>query len=296
MERYISISALCANQGLLFLGSDKYINGLNLCNRNSNHDRILTYVTNEDYVDIINQNTAVVAVILDKHCHETYCAYCKERDITYILCDSPEKVFYDIHEYLYYQTDFYFKYNFESTIGLYCNIHSSAIIEQGVRIGNNVTIGPNTVVRKGTIIEDSCVIGCNTTIGSEGFQIIKDNGYNRKIIHTGGVKLAKGVNVGDNVTICNSLFEDTSYIGERVMIDNNTYVGHNVYIGNDSVITSSVVLCGSTTIEANAWVGVNSSVLNRVTIGNNSKIGIGSVVTRDIEEKRLAYGVPARMK
>lgn len=37
-------------------------------------------------------------------------------------------------------------------------------------------------------------------------------------------------------------------------------------------------------------------MLNRVEVGNDSKIGIGSVVTRNIPVNSLAYGVPAKVK
>ena len=41
---------------------------------------------------------------------------------------------------------------------------------------------------------------------------------------------------------------------------------------------------------------MNSSVLNRVSVGKNAKIGMESAVTRDVPENSLAYGVPAKVK
>ena len=224
-----------------------------------------------------------------------YHALVKGRNISFVICDDPESVFYDIHDYLYHQTDFYDKFEFATIIGEECDIHRSAIIDFGVKIGNNVKIGANTVVRKGTIIGDNCEIGCNTTIGSEGFQIVRCNGSNRKIVHSGGVLVGDCVNIGDNVTICNSLFEDTARIERGVMIDNHAYIAHNVVIGANAVITASVVLCGSSVVEREAWVGVNSSVLNRVRIGAEAFVGMGSVVTRDVIQGGLVYGVPAKL-
>jgi maltose O-acetyltransferase len=47
------------------------------------------------------------------------------------------------------------------------------------------------------------------------------------------------------------------------------------------------------TIGDNVWLGTRATVLKGVTIGSNSVIGAGSVVTSDIPERSLAFGVPA---
>ena len=44
----------------------------------------------------------------------------------------------------------------------------------------------------------------------------------------------------------------------------------------------------------NVWIGANVTILGGVKIGKNSVIGAGSVVTKDIPENTLAYGVPAK--
>lgn len=296
MQRRMRLSDICKQFGLQYIGNDFWINGLNLCNRKSYHDCILTYVTNESYTEKIYENQAVKGVLLSKDLLNIYQADLKEKNIAFVICDEPEKIFYDIHDYLYYRTDFYDKFDFPARIGEGGRIHASAVIEDGVVIGKNVTIGANAVIKRGTVIKENCVVGCNTTIGSEGFQIIKRGGTNRRVVHCGGLLIEDEVNIGDNVTICNSLFENTSHIGKGVMIDNNAYIAHNVVIGENAVITSAVVLCGSSVVESGAWIGVNSSVLNRVTVGSDSKIGIGSVVTKDIPQGSLAYGIPAKVK
>ncbi len=49
------------------------------------------------------------------------------------------------------------------------------------------------------------------------------------------------------------------------------------------------------TVGNNVWIGGNVVVLGGVTIGNNVVIGAGSVVTKDIPDNSLAYGVPAKI-
>lgn len=296
MRRAVAVSELSNKMEVNYLGEDKEINGLNLCNRFSQYENILSYATDNTYVDIVKNNKKLACLIVNEKHLDIYKPLIKERGITLMPCAEPETVFYDIHEYLYEKTDFYEKYMFDSKIGEKCKIHESAIIEDGVRIGNYVTIGANSVIKKGTVIKEFCSVGCNTVVGAEGFQIIKEKGWNRRIEHSGGILIEQNVSIGDNVTIGNSLFENTAFIGKNVMIDNLAYIGHNVVIEKGVVITAGTVLCGSVTVKSGAWIGPNSSILNRVVIGEGAKIGMGSVVTRDIPKKTLAYGVPAKVR
>ena len=45
----------------------------------------------------------------------------------------------------------------------------------------------------------------------------------------------------------------------------------------------------------NVWIGANATILPGVTIGDNSVIGAGAVVSKDIPANVLALGVPARV-
>lgn len=296
MLRKIWISEICKALNIQFSGNDVEINGLNLCNRASLHDRVLSYVTTDHYVDCIQDNTAVACILLKESDLSAYQPLVENQGLSFIICRNPEELFYDIHDYLYYHTDFYEKFQYDKRVGENCEIHPSAVIEAGVVIGSNVVVGANTVIRKGTVIKDNCIIGCNATIGSEGFQIVRIDGKNRKIVHCGGVEIGENAFIGDNTAVCNALFEGSTYIGVNAMVDNLIHVGHNGYVGDNSVVTAGSILCGSSIVENDAWIGVNSSILNRVIVGNGSKIGIGSVVTRDIPKESLAYGVPAKVK
>ena len=81
---------------------------------------------------------------------------------------------------------------------------------------------------------------------------------------------------------------------ENVKIDNHVHVGHNLRIEKNAVITAQVTLCGSAVIEEGAWIAPNSSIINRVVIGKYSKVGLGSVVTKDVAPYSTVYGVPAK--
>lgn len=298
MKRSIKISKICAQLDLEFVGEDILIDTLALCNREIIFKNALSYVTSCDYMDVVFSNTAIKCIVVNSENQLIYEQNFKDssRKISYILAKYPEDAFYNIHDYLIDKTDFYYKDNNPAIIGHDCNISETAIVEAGVKIGNHVTIGYNSIIKCGSIIEDNATIGCNTVVGAEGFQIICCENGNRRIRHCGGTLVCENAYIGDNNTICNTLFEGYTYIGKNAMLDNLVYVGHNGFVGDKAVITAGVILCGSAVVKNGAWVGANSSVLNRVVIGENSKIGIGSVVTRDILKESLAYGVPAKMK
>lgn len=294
MERNASLSGLCEALGLEHRGADIQIEGLNLCNRRTQYRSILTYATSAAYVDTVAANPSVTGLVVAPRDYPAYEGIICQRGMGAIVCEEPERVFYDIHDYLYENTDFYDKFTWPSKIGKNPHIHPTAVIEDGVVLGDDVTVGPNSVVRSGTVAGDRCVIGCNTTVGSEGFQVLRIGGRNRKIVHCGGVLLQEDVWIGDSVTVARALFEGATVVGRNTKVDNLIHIAHNVVIGENVVLTPGVTLCGSSAVESHAWIGVNSSVLNRVTIGRNAKIGMGSVVTRDVPPDTIAYGNPAR--
>ncbi len=296
MERQIKLNEISKLLKLEFKGTDSVINGLNLCNRNTNYNSIISYVTSQNFLNYATNNKNVKAIFI------TPKLYDENKDlfnipISFFITDNPEVEFYKLHNALYEKTDFYNKYDFKTKIGKNSYIHNKAVIEEGVIIGENVIIGANTVIKKGTVIENDVVIGCNNVIGGEGLQPIRlDDGNYHLIKHAGGVLLKHNVEIKHCTTIDNSLFEGNTYLGEYAKIDNLIHVAHNCKIGKNAVITAGCILCGSSIIEDNAWIGVNSSILNRVTVGENSLIGIMSAVTRDINKNCTAYGIPAKEK
>ena len=85
------------------------------------------------------------------------------------------------------------------------------------------------------------------------------------------------------------------YIGDRVMIGPNVTIcttGHPVYpLYREMVAHYSLPIH----IGNNVWIWANSVVLTGVTIGDNTVIGAGSIVTRDIPANVVAVGNPCRV-
>lgn len=296
MNNGIKISEICNQYRLQYKGNDIEFEGMGFCDRPSQFKSILSFASSDKYVSTVADNKSIVCLIIKYEFKDAYSVENIGRKVTLIFSLNPEIIFYKIHEQLCERKTFYKRYDFVPIIGRKCNIAKSAVIEDGVIIGNNVTIGSNTVVRSGSIIDDNTTIGCNTIIGSEGFQLITDSeGAAMHITHVGRCHIGSDVYVGDNTCICNSLFDGETYIGDGAKIDNLVQISHNIYVGKKAVITAHVILCGSSRIEDGAWIAPNSSVLNRVVIGKGAKVGLGSVVTRDVAPHAVVYGSPAKV-
>lgn len=95
-------------------------------------------------------------------------------------------------------------------------------------------------------------------------------------------------------------------IGHRVFIDHGhgTVIGETAEVGDDVTIYQGVTLGGTgkekgkrhPTIGNNVVVSTGAQVLGAIYIGDNSKVGAGSVVLQDVPPNCTVVGIPGRIK
>ncbi|OGU56965.1 MAG: acetyltransferase [Ignavibacteria bacterium RIFOXYA12_FULL_35_25] len=113
------------------------------------------------------------------------------------------------------------------------------------------------------------------------------------------VEIQKNASVGKYCKISSHTF-----ICEGVHIEDNVFIGHNVTFINDkyprstnvdgSMQTDSDWKVVETRIKKGASIGSTSTILCGITVGENSIVGAGSVVTKDVPPNTIVAGVPAR--
>jgi acetyltransferase-like isoleucine patch superfamily enzyme len=114
------------------------------------------------------------------------------------------------------------------------------------------------------------------------------------------VEIQKGAKVGRRCKISSHTF-----ICEGVTIEDNVFIGHNVTFINDTYPRATNPdgelqrdedwEVEPTLVRKGASIGSGSTILPKVTIGENAIVGAGSVVTRDVPANTIAAGTPARV-
>ena len=128
------------------------------------------------------------------------------------------------------------------------NIHPTAIIEPGSKIGTSVTVGPYTVIEGDVEIGDGCEIGPHVMIG-EGTRIDQ------------GCRIFNGACIG-------LIPQDKKFAGEKT----NTFIGKNTLIREFVTINRGTSDSGETRIGDNCWIMAYCHIAHDCVLGNNVTI------------------------
>ena len=116
------------------------------------------------------------------------------------------------------------------------------------------------------------------------------------IIHPNVVCGNNNVHIGKGCIICSGTTIVTNVnIGDFTILNMDCTVGHDVNIGNYSSFMPSVNVSGEVNIGEAFYAGTNSTIINQLNIGSDVTIGAGAVVVKDLPNKALAVGVPAKI-
>ncbi len=215
-------------------------------------------------------------------------------------------------------------------IGSGVTVLHNCIIEDDVTIGDGTYIDSNTIIRKGTSIGTNSYVGSNCIIGE--CQVLQGNERkikggclsigNDALIRSGSI-IYSGSMIGDSFQTGHQVtIREKSRIGGHVSIGTLSDVqGHcrignyvrlhsNVHIGQESVIDDFVwifpyvILTNDPTppseqrlgvhIHSFAVIAAGSVVMAGIEIGQDSLIGAGAVVTKDVQPYKTVVGNPGK--
>ncbi|MDD5194095.1 MAG: acyltransferase [Candidatus Omnitrophica bacterium] len=149
-----------------------------------------------------------------------------------------------------------------------------------------------TYIDKRAVVAKSARIGEGTKVWA--FAQVGDNAkIGKNCVIGNGAYIDRNVIVGNNVKIHNK-----ALLYNGLIVEDNCFIGPGACFANDKrpCFNKTRNLKGvSWRLKKGSSVGANATILPDVTIGENSIVGAGSVVTKDIPSNVTACGNPARI-
>ncbi len=190
-------------------------------------------------------------------------------------------------------------------IGPYAVIEDGAAIGEEACIGAHVVVGagaaigaasilhPHVVVYPGAVLGEGVIVHAGARIGADGFGYAADGGRPRKVPQVGGCVIEDDVEIGANVTI------DRGSIGETrvrtgTKLDNLVHLAHNVSVGPCALLAALVGVAGSSSLGAGVQAGGQSGVSGHLSVGAGARIAAQTGVLRDVPPGETVMGFPAR--
>ena len=146
-------------------------------------------------------------------------------------------------------------------------IHKTAVLDDNIILGNNISIWHFCHVMSGSSIGDNSVLGQNVMIG-------------KSVIVGKGCKIQNNVSVYEGVEL-----EDNVFCGPSCVFTN--VINPRTFVNRKNEFRKTLVKKG-------ASIGANATIICGVTIGSFSLIGAGAVITKDVKNFAIMAGNPAK--
>ena len=182
-------------------------------------------------------------------------------------------------------------------------IHPTALIEEGVSIGAQVTVDAYAIIENGAKVGDGChihshamikkyaVLGRGVEVGH--FAVVGGDpqhlGFDRSI--SSSVVLEDDVRLGEGVTLHRSIEKGgETRVGKNCFLMGYSHVAHDCSLGERVVLANGALLGGHVSVARDVFLGGGAAVHQFVRIGQGAMIGGLSEISLDIPPQVLVSG------
>lgn len=156
------------------------------------------------------------------------------------------------------------------------SIHSTAIIEEDVSLGEGTSIWDHVHIRRGSRLGEQCIVGGKTYIAYD-------------------VQIGNRVKINASVYICNAVtIEDGAMISAGVLFTNDRFPRATTSDLKQLRPSAPDENTLPTVVRVGATIGAGAVIGSDVTIGRFAMVGMGAVVTHSVPDFHLVIGNPAR--
>lgn len=264
--------------------NDAEFDRLDYANSKKFKGKILTYIKDEIYLKNIYLNPNITCIIVTKEIYPMLNNY----SFGLVVSEDPKEAFLKIHNLMAAKSnDFLFESRIETSSTIF---DSNNIAKNNVIIGKNCYIESNVIIYPNVTIKDNVIIRSGSIIGCQGFHFFRKNGEILPIITSGSVLIESYVEIQHNSCVDRGVIGGETIIRKNCKIDKFVHIAHDCEIGEATLIAAGVRFGGVTKVGKNCWIGLNATISNGISISDNCKISLGSVVTKDLDENSHVSG------
>lgn len=175
------------------------------------------------------------------------------------------------------------------------NIHPTAIVEDGAKIGEGVFIGPYCVVGSDVELKDGVRliahvwVGGNTVVGenTEISPFAAIGGKNQDLKDKekkGRLVIGKNNSIREYATMQPGSPDggNVTTVGDNGLFMIGTHIAHDCQVGNNVIMSNNATLAGHVHVGNNAIIGGLSAIHQFTRVGNNAMVGGMCGITRDV--------------
>jgi sugar O-acyltransferase (sialic acid O-acetyltransferase NeuD family) len=153
------------------------------------------------------------------------------------------------------------------------------------------------VMDRSNIEYDALIVGIGSnTIRCRLFTMMKAHGERFATAIHPAATIARGIQIGAGTVVCAGVVVNVcSTVGENVILNTACTVDHHNRIGNHAHIAPGVHLGGDVTIGTGSLIGIGATVMPQRRVGDWSVVSAGGLIHRDLPDRVVAAGNPARV-
>lgn len=126
------------------------------------------------------------------------------------------------------------------------------------------------------------------------YEKIKQSQYTLTTIISDDCDISSSSSIGDGCIIFQSRISPNVCVGDNVIIEFGVDLGHDVVVKNHVVLNSLSFVGGYTHIGERTYIAPGSLLRDRIFVGKDAIVGLGSVVIHDVADESIVAGNPAK--
>jgi UDP-3-O-[3-hydroxymyristoyl] glucosamine N-acyltransferase len=206
------------------------------------------------------------------------------------LCAAPRRAFFDLHNHLAENTDFYGR-GAPTEVDPSATVHPSAFVSpRGVSIGARSEVQPGAVILEGATIGADVLVQPGVVLGGVGLQCSRFADRVVDLRHAGRVVVEDDVQILAHAVVARAVFHQATTMASGCRVGNHAFISHNASIGPRTFVGHGAVINGNVVVGRDCWIGPGAVVSHCVRIGDGARVSLGATVVRDVEPGQQVSG------